>query len=68
VAANSRFTTADLYGPALHALGATELEYSLASFRYDCWRHSAAIERYQTTDAAPSITSTSAFATIRMHC
>jgi hypothetical protein len=35
VAANGRFTTADLYGPALHALGATESEYSLASFRYD---------------------------------
>jgi hypothetical protein len=35
VAANGRFTTADLYSPALHALGATELEYSLASFRYD---------------------------------
>jgi hypothetical protein len=35
VAANGRFTTADLYGPALHALGAAESEYSLASFRYD---------------------------------
>jgi hypothetical protein len=35
VAANGRFTTTDLYSPALHALGATELEYSLASFRYD---------------------------------
>src|SRR5262249_32943395 len=35
VAANGRFTTADLYGPALQALGATESVYSLASFRYD---------------------------------
>jgi hypothetical protein len=35
VAANGRFTTADLYRPALHALGAIESEYSLASFRYD---------------------------------
>jgi len=35
VAASGRFTTADLYGPALHALGATASEYSLASFRYD---------------------------------
>ena len=35
VAANGRFTTADLYGPAMHALGVTESEYSLASFRYD---------------------------------
>jgi len=33
VAANGR--SADLYGPALHALGSTESEYSLASFRYD---------------------------------
>jgi hypothetical protein len=35
VAANGRFTTPDLYGPALHALGVTDAEYSLASFRYD---------------------------------
>jgi len=35
VAANGRFTTADLYGPALHALGVTDAQYSLASFRYD---------------------------------
>ena len=35
VAANGRFTTADLYGPALHGLGATDAQYSLASFRYD---------------------------------
>ena len=35
IAAGGRFTTADLYGPALHALGRAETEYSLASFRYD---------------------------------
>src|SRR5271167_4051021 len=35
VAANGRFTTADLYGPALHALGVADSQYSLASFRYD---------------------------------
>lgn len=35
IAAGGRFTTADLYAPALHALGRTEAEYSLASFRYD---------------------------------
>ena len=35
VAANGRFTTADLHGPALHVLGATAADYSLASFRYD---------------------------------
>ena len=35
VAANGRFTTTDLYGPALHALGVTDSQYSLASFRYD---------------------------------
>lgn len=35
VAANGRFTTADLYGPALHTLGVTDSQYSLASFRYD---------------------------------
>ena len=35
VAANGRFTTADLYRPALHALGVTDSQYSLASFRYD---------------------------------
>jgi len=34
-AAGGRFTTADLYAPALDALGRTEAEYSLASFRYD---------------------------------
>ena len=35
VAAGGHFTTIDLYGPALHALGRTAAEYSLASFRYD---------------------------------
>jgi hypothetical protein len=35
VAAGGKFTTADVYGPALEALGLTEAEYSLASFRYD---------------------------------
>lgn len=35
IAAGGRFTTADLYHPALDALGLTESEYSLASFRYD---------------------------------
>ena len=35
VAAGGKFTTADVYGPALEALGVTDAEYSLASFRYD---------------------------------
>ena len=35
VAAGGQFTTADLYTPALDALGRTEAEYSLASLRYD---------------------------------
>jgi len=35
IAAGGHFTTADLYAPALDALGRTESEYSLASFRYD---------------------------------
>ena len=35
IAACGKFTTADLYGPALEALGLTESKYSLASFRYD---------------------------------
>jgi hypothetical protein len=35
IAAGGRFTTADLYGPALDALGVAESQYSLASFRYD---------------------------------
>jgi len=35
VAAGGKFTSADLYAPALDALGKTEAEYSLASLRYD---------------------------------
>jgi hypothetical protein len=35
IAAGGQFTTADLYAPALDALGRTEAEYSLASLRYD---------------------------------
>jgi hypothetical protein len=35
LAAGGRFTTADLYIPALDALGVTASKYSLASFRYD---------------------------------
>ena len=35
MAAGGRFTTADLYAPALEALGLTESHYTLASFRYD---------------------------------
>lgn len=35
IAAGGKFTTADLYLPALDALGKTEADYSLASFRYD---------------------------------
>jgi len=35
IAAGRGFTTADLYVPALNALGRTEAEYSLASFRHD---------------------------------
>ena len=35
IAAGGRFTTADLHGPALDALGLTASEYSLASLRYD---------------------------------
>jgi hypothetical protein len=35
IAAGGQFTSADLYGPALDALGRTETEYSLASLRYD---------------------------------
>jgi len=35
IAAGGHFTTADLYAPALDALGRTESESSLASFRYD---------------------------------
>jgi hypothetical protein len=35
IAAGGQFTSADLYRPALDALGRTEAEYSLASLRYD---------------------------------
>jgi hypothetical protein len=35
IAASGRFTTADLYKPALEALGVAVSQYSLASFRYD---------------------------------
>jgi hypothetical protein len=35
IAAGGRFTTADLYGPAVEALGVSESQYALASFRYD---------------------------------
>ena len=35
IAAGSRFTTAELCGPALEALGRTESQYSLATLRYD---------------------------------
>jgi hypothetical protein len=35
IAAGGRFTTADLYIPALQALGVTASQYALASFRYD---------------------------------
>jgi hypothetical protein len=35
IAASGRFTRADLYHPALDALGMTDSQFSLASFRYD---------------------------------
>jgi hypothetical protein len=35
IAAGGQFTTVDLYAQALDALGRTEPEYPLASFRYD---------------------------------
>jgi hypothetical protein len=35
IAAGGAFTTADLYVPALDALGVSDTQYSLASFRYD---------------------------------
>jgi hypothetical protein len=35
IAAGGKFTTADVYIPALDALGASASQYSLASFRYD---------------------------------
>src|SRR5207244_12136087 len=34
IAAGGKFTTADLYAPALDALGMSESQYSLASSRY----------------------------------
>ena len=47
VAAGGAFTTADLYVPALDALGQTEAQYSLASFRYDLskLRHKGLVEK-----------------------
>ena len=41
IAAGGKFTTADLYNPALEALGLTKSQYSLASFRYDLSKLSA---------------------------
>ena len=38
IAAGGKFTTADLYGPALEALGFTKSQYSLASLRYDLYQ------------------------------
>jgi hypothetical protein len=35
IAAGGTFTTQDLHGPVLEALGQTEAQYSLASVRYD---------------------------------
>jgi hypothetical protein len=35
IAGGGAFTTADLYAPALDALGLADTQYSLASFRYD---------------------------------
>jgi hypothetical protein len=47
IAAGGSFTTADLYTPALDALGQTEAQYSLASFRYDLskLRHKGLVEK-----------------------
>jgi hypothetical protein len=47
IAAGGTFTTADLYAPALDALGQTETQYSLASFRYDLskLRHKGLVEK-----------------------
>ncbi len=47
VAAAGAFTTADLYTPVLDALGQTEAQYSLASFRYDLskMRHKGLVEK-----------------------
>ena len=35
IAAGGKFTSADLYNPALEVLGRTQSQYPLASFRYD---------------------------------
>jgi hypothetical protein len=47
IAAGGTFTTADLYAPDLDALGQTEAQYSLASFRYDLstLRHKGLVEK-----------------------
>ncbi len=47
IAAGGTFTTADLYAPALDALGQTPPQYSLASFRYDLskLRHKGLVEK-----------------------
>jgi len=47
IAAGGAFTNADLYAPALDALGQTEVQYSLASFRYDLskLRHKELVEK-----------------------
>lgn len=47
IAAGGAFTTADLYTPALDALGQTEGQYSLASFRCDLskLRHKGLVEK-----------------------
>ncbi|MEI9975676.1 MAG: hypothetical protein WDO73_28605 [Ignavibacteriota bacterium] len=47
IAAGGTFTTADLYAPALDALGQTAAQYSLASFRYDLskLRHKGLVEK-----------------------
>ena len=63
IAAGGTFTTADLYVPALDALGQTEKQYSLASFRYDLskLRHKGLVEkvprsrRYRLVDKGYSI-------------
>ena len=38
IAGGSVFTTAEVYRPALDALGSNASQYSLASFRYDLWK------------------------------
>ena len=61
IAAGGRFTTADLYAPALDALGLTESQYSLASFRYDL--PSCAPKAWSKRFRAPAAISWSARAT-----